>query len=64
MAREDHVDALLTDETKQLERALRQQVISKEALAALQEPILAIMVGIGFFLGTTVLQIRRWPSWW
>ncbi len=58
MAREDHVDALLTDETKQLERALRHQVISREALAALQEPILAIMVGIGFFLGTTVLKME------
>ncbi len=57
MAREDHVDALLTDETKQLERALRRQVISKEALTSLQEPMLAIMVGIGFFLGTTILHM-------
>jgi ATP-binding cassette subfamily C protein len=57
MAREDHVDALMTDETRHLERALRKQVISKEALAALQEPMLAIMVGIGFYLGTTVLQM-------
>jgi ATP-binding cassette subfamily C protein len=57
MAREDHVDALLTDQTKQLERALRRQVISKEALTALQEPMLAIMVGIGFFLGVTVLKM-------
>jgi ATP-binding cassette subfamily C protein len=57
MAREDHVDALLTDETRHLERALRKQVISKEALAALQEPILAIMVGIGFYLGTSVVKI-------
>jgi ATP-binding cassette subfamily C protein len=55
MAREDHVDALLTDETRQLERALRKQVTAKGALTALQEPMLAIMVGIGFFLGTTVL---------
>jgi ATP-binding cassette subfamily C protein len=57
MAREDHVDALLTDETRHLERALRKQVIAKEALAALQEPILAIMVGIGFYLGTSVVRI-------
>jgi ATP-binding cassette subfamily C protein len=58
MAREDHVDALLTDETKQLERALRQQVISREALSASQEPILTILVGIGFFLGTTALHLE------
>jgi ATP-binding cassette subfamily C protein len=57
MAREDHVDALLTDETKQLERALRRQVISNEALAALQEPLLAIMVAIGFYLASTVLKM-------
>ena len=57
MAREQHVDALLTDETQQLERALRKQVISKGALTAVQEPMLAIMVGTGFFVGTTVLQL-------
>ena len=57
MAREDHVDALLSDQTKQLERALRQQVISREALAALQEPMLAIMVGVGFFLSIVLLKM-------
>jgi ATP-binding cassette, subfamily C, bacterial len=57
MAREDHVDALLTDQTGQLERALRRQVVSKEALTALQEPMIAIMVGIGFYLGGTILQL-------
>jgi ATP-binding cassette subfamily C protein len=57
MAREDHVDALLTDQTQLLERALRRQVISSEALTAMQEPMLAIMVGAGFFLGITVLKI-------
>lgn len=57
MAREDHVDALLSDQTRQLRRALRRQVISKEALTALQEPLLAIMVGIGFFLSLVVLKM-------
>ena len=57
MAREDHVDALLTDQTQQLQRALRQQVVSKEALAAMQEPMLAIMVGAGFYLALNVLRI-------
>lgn len=57
MAREDHVDALLTDQTQQLERALRQQVVSKEALSALQEPMLAIMVGAGFYLALEVLHL-------
>ncbi|MEW6167317.1 MAG: ABC transporter ATP-binding protein [Pseudomonadota bacterium] len=57
MAREDHVDALLSDQTKQLRRALRRQVISKEALMALQEPLLAIMVGVGFYLSLVVLEM-------
>lgn len=57
MAREDHIDALLSDQTRQLKRALRRQVISKEALMALQEPLLAIMVGIGFFLSLVVLKM-------
>jgi ATP-binding cassette subfamily C protein len=57
MAREDHVDALLSDQMRQLRRALRRQVISKEALTALQEPLLAIMVGIGFFLSLVVLKM-------
>ena len=57
MAREDHVDALLTDQTRQLERALRRQVVSKEALTAMQEPMLAIMVGAGFYLSLNVLHI-------
>jgi ATP-binding cassette subfamily C protein len=57
MAREDHVDALLSDQTRQLKNALRHQVISKEALAALQEPLLAIMVGIGFFLSLVALKM-------
>jgi ATP-binding cassette subfamily C protein len=57
MAREEHVDALLSDQTRQLESALRRQVISKEALTALQEPLIAIMVGVGFFVGITVLKM-------
>ena len=57
MAREDHVDALLSDQTRQLKRALRRQVISKEALTALQEPLLAILVGVGFFLCLTMLDM-------
>jgi ATP-binding cassette subfamily C protein len=57
MAREDHVDALLSDQTRRLRRALRRQVISKEAMSALQEPLLAILVALGFFLSLIVLQM-------
>lgn len=57
MARESHVEALLADLTRQLRRAVRRQVVAKEALSALQEPLVAIMVCIGFFLGLVVLQM-------
>ncbi|WPB58947.1 ABC transporter ATP-binding protein [Xylophilus sp. GOD-11R] len=57
MAREDHVDALLSDQMKQLRRAMRKQVVSREALGALQDPLLAIMVGTGFFLSLSVLKM-------
>jgi len=57
MAREDHVDALLSGQMKQLRRALRKQVVSREALSALQDPLLAIMVGSGFFLSLVLLKM-------
>ncbi len=57
MAREDHVDALLTDETQLLQRALRKQVISKGALVALQEPIMVIMAMVGLYIGISTLDI-------
>ena len=57
MARESHVEALLSDLTRRLRQALRRQVVAKEALGALQEPLLAIMVCVGFFLGLVVMQM-------
>jgi len=57
MAREGQLDTLLWSQTRSLKRTQRRQVISKEALEALQEPILAIMVGVGFFLSITVLEM-------
>ncbi|MDL2337118.1 MAG: ATP-binding cassette domain-containing protein [Pseudomonadota bacterium] len=57
MAREDHVDALLADQTRALRRALRRQVTSKEAMGALQEPVLAILVGVGFFFSLVLLKM-------
>lgn len=57
MAREQHLDSLLERQTEQLKVALRRQVFSKEALTALQEPLLAILVGIGFFVFVVHLEI-------
>ncbi len=49
MGREGHIDALMSAQTKQLKKALKNQVFSKAALIALQEPLLAILVATGFF---------------
>lgn len=57
MGRESHVDALLSDQTRRLRNAVHRQVISKEALGAMQEPLLAIMIGIGFFMSVNWLQM-------
>lgn len=49
MGREGHIDALMSAQTKQLKKSLKNQVFSKAALIALQEPLLAILVAAGFF---------------
>lgn len=58
MAREQHIDGLLAGQTRQLKHALRRQVFTREALTALQEPLLAILVGIGFFVFVVQLGIE------
>jgi ATP-binding cassette subfamily C protein len=49
MARENLADMMLQSDTRKLNKALRKEVFSKEALKALQEPILAGLIGIGLF---------------
>jgi len=49
MGREQHVDALMAGQTRQLKQALKNQVFARAALVALQEPMLAILVALGFF---------------
>lgn len=44
MAREQQSDAVLTDTTRRLNRALQKQVLSKAALGSLQEPILTVFL--------------------
>jgi ATP-binding cassette subfamily C protein len=47
MAREGHVAPLLEDGTRRMEKATRKQVFSREAIAALQEPIMVGMLCLG-----------------
>jgi len=54
-AREDAVGPLLEGDTQRLNRALRRRVFSKEALIALQEPILVL-----FATGYLYIAVARW----
>lgn len=57
MARDDVADAILRDETKQLEKATRREVMSREALLAMQEPMLAILISGGLYLALVAWQL-------
>jgi ATP-binding cassette subfamily C protein len=50
MARENMADMVLQKETRRLNKALRKQVFSKEALRALQEPLLTIFIAFGLYV--------------
>ena len=54
-AREDSVGPLLENDSERLNRALRKRVYSKEALVALQEPILVL-----FVTGYLYLAVSQW----
>ncbi|MEE8311285.1 MAG: ABC transporter ATP-binding protein [Candidatus Binatia bacterium] len=53
MAREQLIGPLLEKETNRLNRALQRQVLSKETLRALQEPLLVASMAAGFYLAIT-----------
>lgn len=57
MGREGHVDAFMSSQTSALKKALKSQVISKAALIALQEPLLAILVAVGFYFFVVELEM-------
>ena len=53
MARETQVALLLEKETRRLNRALRREVLSKEVLKALQEPIIVATLAAGMYIALT-----------
>ena len=58
MARENQADSLLAKKTTNLNKALQKQVLSKELLKAVQEPLLTIFMAIGLYI---VLVYWRLP---
>jgi len=57
MTRDNVADAILRDQTKQLEKATRREVMSREALLALQEPILAILMASGLYIALVMWEL-------
>lgn len=57
MARENLADAVLESETNRLNKALQKQVFSKEALKALQEPLLAAFLATGLYVTLECWQL-------
>ncbi|SFM70793.1 ABC transporter ATP-binding protein [Nitrosomonas communis] len=57
MARDNVADAILHDQSCQLEKATRKEVISRAALLALQEPILATLTASGLYLALVVWNL-------
>ncbi|MDZ7839980.1 MAG: ABC transporter ATP-binding protein [Gammaproteobacteria bacterium] len=49
MGREGLADTLLQNETRELNRALRREVFSKQALKSLQEPMIGALVAVGLY---------------
>jgi ATP-binding cassette subfamily C protein len=57
MARDNVAEAILRDQTKQLEKATRREVMAREALTALQEPILAAIMATGLYLALVMWEL-------
>jgi ATP-binding cassette subfamily C protein len=57
MARAELADTVLAAQTKELNRALRREVFSKEALRAVQYPAFATLVAIGLYVGLEKWQL-------
>ena len=56
MARESRADALLAKNTNRLNRALQKQVLSKEVLKAVQEPLFVAFLAIGLYVVSVFLH--------
>lgn len=57
MSREDRFDTLISGQTEQLNKSLRKQVFSKEAMKALQEAMLVILAAIGLVVMLAVINM-------
>jgi len=58
MARGNLVGPLLERGTQQLNKALRREVLTKEAVKTSQEPLLVVCVAVGLYFATTYFQMQ------
>ncbi|MFQ5659620.1 MAG: ABC transporter ATP-binding protein [Gammaproteobacteria bacterium] len=57
MARDNVSDAILREQTTQLENALRREVLSREGLRAVQEPMLTALAAAGLYVALVWWQL-------
>lgn len=57
MARQGVADALLHEQNARLNRAMEREVLSREALRALQQPMLAILAAGGLYVALVIWQL-------
>ena len=61
MGREQHADRTLARQTRQLHKAMRRQVLSKAALPAVQEPVMAALSAVAIYLALVRSSTVRSP---
>lgn len=57
MARDNVAEAILHDHTRELEKSLRLEVMSREALMALQEPIVTSLAAAGLYIALIMWEL-------
>jgi ATP-binding cassette subfamily C protein len=57
MAREELADSVLQNDTHFLNKALRKQVFNKEALRAMQEPMITVFLALGFYAAMVFMKL-------
>lgn len=57
MARDNIADAILRDQTKQLEKATRKEIMNREGLKAIQEPVLAALTASALYVALVIWEL-------
>ena len=58
MALEERVSPMIARDTRKVEKARRREILSQEALSAIQEPLLVPFLGAGLWFAVSILEIE------